>query len=172
MRKKKKTNNKINPKLLYHILFQLYLWNSTKSFGSCSNMIWNNKKHSFFSKPIWTVIFHRSAHLMLSKLEKAWAEFNFFPPPPLFFLDKNQGISIPQFSHLHLLSHVGFWISLWSQKRRKSSLWRKEQKASRMGNCRASSSAGKNVLSSRWWEKGADYIPVGRTAKPNICQVL
>lgn len=86
-----KKRNKINPKLLYHILFQLYLWNSTKSFGSCSNMIWNNKKHSFVSKPIWTVIFHRSAHLMLSKLEKAWAEFNFFPPP-FFFGQKSRNI--------------------------------------------------------------------------------
>lgn len=76
--------NKTNSTLLYHILFQLYLWNSTKSLGSCSNMIWNNKKHSFISKPILTIIFHRSAHLMLSKLEKAWAECNFFP----IFLDK------------------------------------------------------------------------------------
>lgn len=32
------------------------------------------------------------------------------------------------------------------------------------GDCRASSSAGKNALSSRWWAKGADYIPVGRAA--------
>lgn len=32
------------------------------------------------------------------------------------------------------------------------------------GDCRASSSAGKNAPSSRWWKKGADYIPVGKTA--------
>lgn len=32
------------------------------------------------------------------------------------------------------------------------------------GDCRVSSSAGKNVPSSRWWEKGDDYVPVGRTA--------
>jgi len=32
------------------------------------------------------------------------------------------------------------------------------------GDCRARSSAGKNSLSSGWWEKGADCIPVGKTA--------
>lgn len=120
--------NKINSKLLCHILFQLHPWNSTKSFGSCSNMIWSNKRHSFISKPISTIIFHRSAHLMLSELEKAWAECDFH-----LFLDKNRGISIPQYPHLHLLSHMGFWISLWSQNGIKCSLWRKEQKAGRMG---------------------------------------
>lgn len=121
--------NKTNSKLLYHILFQLYPWNSTKSLGSCSNMIWNNKKHSFISKPILTIIFHRSAHLMLSKLQKAWAEGNFFP----VFWDKNRETPIPQYSHPQLLSHTGFWISPQSQKGRKCSLWRKEQEAGRMG---------------------------------------
>lgn len=76
-------------------------------------MIWNNEQHSFVSKPESTIIFHRSAHLMLSKLEKAWAECNFSPR----VFGQNWEISIPQCSHLHWLSHVGFWISLWSQSR-------------------------------------------------------
>lgn len=59
-----------------------------------------------------TIIFHRSAHLMLSKLERAWAECNFFP----CVSGQNWEIPIPQHSHLHLLSQVGFWISLWSQR--------------------------------------------------------
>lgn len=66
---------------------------------------------------------------MLSKLEKAWAGCDSFA----WFFGQNRGISIPQYSHIHLLSHMGFWMSLWSEKGRKCSLWRKEQKESRMG---------------------------------------
>lgn len=89
-----------NLQLLYHILFQLYLWNPTKSFGRCSNTSWNNKKYSFISKPTLTITFHRSAQCMLSKLGKACAEYNFFPW--FFFLRKirniNSTILPPQFT--------------------------------------------------------------------------
>lgn len=122
--------NKITPKLLHPILFYLYPWNSIKSFGSRSNMVCNSKKHSFISKLMLTIIFHKP---LLSNLEKAWAKSNFFPF--LFFLLcfwQNQEIP----SHNTATS---IYFLTWDSgsacevKKGEKSLWRNEQKAAGWG---------------------------------------
>lgn len=90
-------------------------------------MSWNNKKYSFISKPTLTITFHRSAQFMLSQLRKAWTEYNF--QEFFFFFEKNKKY---QFTNTSTSICFLMWDS-GPKKRRKCSLWRKEQEAGRMG---------------------------------------
>lgn len=97
-------------------------------------MIWSKKKKKtknsqLYFKTNFNHYLSRVRDFTLSKLKKTWVEWNFVP----CIFGPKWGIPIPQCSHLHLLPHIGVRISLQNEKGRKCSLWRKEQKESRIG---------------------------------------
>lgn len=120
-------------------------------------MIWNEIKLCFLLKSVSSIIFHRSAHSTLcKKLEQNIIFFQVFWTK---LINIHLTILPPPFTFPRRILDQPL-----KSEREKTLFVEKRTEGRQDGDCRASSSAGKNALSSRWWEKGDDYIPVGRTA--------
>lgn len=96
-------------------------------------MIWSKKNlTASFQNELQPLFDTSQRHHAVTAGKKTWVECNFLP----CIFEQKWGIPTPQRSHLHLLSHMGLRISLQKEKGRKCSLWRKEQKESRIGTAK------------------------------------